>query len=130
MTADFYVGDRLVHPSLNRIVRDGHEIRVEPKAMHVLCVLAEHSGRVVGRDELMEAVWSGTFVTDDALKRCVSDLRKALGDSTRNPAFIETIAKGGYRLIAQVSAADGVPTAMSGRRHVRMWIAAAALLLC
>jgi DNA-binding winged helix-turn-helix (wHTH) protein/TolB-like protein/tetratricopeptide (TPR) repeat protein len=102
MQGDFRVGDRLVSPKLHRLVRDGKEIRIEPKAMQVLVYLASRPGEVASRDELLRAVWPDTFVTDDVLKRCVSDLRKALGDTRDSPLFIETIPKGGYRLVAPI----------------------------
>lgn len=123
MEGDFRVGHRLVIPSRNRIVRDSREVRVEPKAMGVLLHLAKRPGEVADRDELIRAVWPDTFVTDDALKRCISELRKALGD--RGAEFIETIPKRGCRLAAPVvreidsSVAEDVARARR-RRRVRM----------
>jgi Tol biopolymer transport system component/DNA-binding winged helix-turn-helix (wHTH) protein len=105
MQGDFRVGDRLVSPKLNRLVRDGREVRIEPKAMQVLLYLAGRPNEVASRDELIREVWRDTFVTDDVLKRCISDLRKAFGDNRDQPQFIETIQKGGYRLIAPVAPA-------------------------
>ena len=75
--------------------------------MHVLVCLAEQPMRTVTKEAFMQEVWNGTVVTDDALSRCISELRKVLGGSPRNPQFIETIRKSGYRLIAPVTyAAD------------------------
>jgi Tol biopolymer transport system component/DNA-binding winged helix-turn-helix (wHTH) protein len=102
MQGDFRIGDRTVVPTLNQILHDGAAVHVEPKAMRVLLYLAARRGEVAGREELFRAVWPDTFVTDDVLKRCVSDLRKALGDEHRNPRFIETIPKVGYRLLSAV----------------------------
>ncbi len=128
------MGDRLVIPGRNRIVRDSREVRVEPKVMGVLLHLAKRPGEVAGRDELMQAVWPDTFVTDDALKRCISDLRKALGD--RSADFIETIPKRGYRLVAPVvREIDSVVAEESARARRRRRIrvislsAAAAIIL-
>jgi DNA-binding winged helix-turn-helix (wHTH) protein len=129
---DFRVGDRLVIPGRNRIVRDGREVRVEPKAMGVLLHLARRPGEVAGRDELLQAVWPDTFVTDDALKRCISDLRKALDD--HGAEFIETIPKRGYRLAAPVvreidsSVAEEVARARR-RRQVRVISLSAAAVI-
>ena len=77
-------------------------VRLEPKVMDVFVCLIERSGKTVAKDEFMERVWAGTVVTDDVLARCISELRKALGDDARNPSYIETIRKTGYRLIASV----------------------------
>ena len=70
--------------------------------MQVLVRLAQQPGQVVSREHLLAAVWADTFVTDDVLKRSISELRRALGDDARQPVYIETIPKGGYRLIAPV----------------------------
>jgi Tol biopolymer transport system component/DNA-binding winged helix-turn-helix (wHTH) protein len=127
MQGDFRVGDRLVSPTLNRLVRDGQEVRIEPKAMQVLVYLAGRPNELASRDELIAEVWRDTFVTDDVLKRCISDLRKALGDNRDHPQFIETIPKGGYRLIGTVSPISTTteprgPTAASNQaRLYRTW---------
>jgi TolB-like protein/DNA-binding winged helix-turn-helix (wHTH) protein len=86
-------------------LRQGSELqRVEPKVAEVLVYLAQRAGQVVSRDELLTAVWPGVVVGDDALTQAVIKLRKALGDDAKRPAYIETLAKRGYRLIAPVSA--------------------------
>ncbi|NNF58729.1 MAG: hypothetical protein HKN04_10865, partial [Rhodothermaceae bacterium] len=77
-------------------------VHVQPKPMDVLVHLAAHAGQTVSRDELMEAVWPDVYVTEHALNRCVSQLRKLFGDDPRDPQVIETIPKAGYRLIAPV----------------------------
>lgn len=82
------------------------ELRVEPKVMDLLCLLAEHPGRVLSRERIMEALWPGLVVGDDALARTLSKLRQALGDDAKSPRYIETIAKRGYRLLAEVERAD------------------------
>lgn len=82
--------------------------RVEPKVAEVLVYLARRAGKVVGRDELLAAVWPRVVVGDDALTQAVIKLRKALGDDARRPTYIETLAKRGYRLIASVAPASPV----------------------
>lgn len=107
---DFRVGDRLVRPSLNRLVRDGEVARVEPKLMRVLVVLAERPRRVVCRSELLAEVWEARHVSDSTVTRAIATLRRLLGDDAHRPRFIETIPKRGYRLIAPVTpAAPGEP---------------------
>jgi len=72
--------------------------------MEVLVLLASRAGEAVSRDELLETIWPGVFVTDHALNRCVSRLRKLFDDDPRAPRVIETIPKAGYRLVASVEA--------------------------
>ena len=102
----FTVGEWLVEPLGNRIIREGESVMLEPKVMEVLVCLAGHPGRTVTKEQFFENVWDGTVVTDDVLSRCVSELRKSFGDDPRNPRYIETIRKTGYRLIAPVGPAD------------------------
>jgi DNA-binding winged helix-turn-helix (wHTH) protein/WD40 repeat protein len=102
MNGDFRVGPWLVQPSLNLLSQDDTTVHLEPKVMEVLVCLAQRAGETVPREELIRAVWPGTFVTDDALKRCVSELRRVLDDDAHEPRIIETIPKRGYRLLAPV----------------------------
>ncbi len=74
--------------------------RLEPKGAALLEVLAGRPGQLITKDELAVSLWPGQVVTDDALTRVVSRLRKALQDDPRQPAIIETLPKRGYRLIA------------------------------
>jgi Tol biopolymer transport system component/DNA-binding winged helix-turn-helix (wHTH) protein len=99
---EFQVGEWSVHPSLNRLSRGSDEVRVEPKVMQVLEVLAETPNQVVSREALVARVWPGVFVTDDVVHRAIRELRRVFGDETANPTYVETIRKRGYRLIAPV----------------------------
>jgi TolB-like protein/DNA-binding winged helix-turn-helix (wHTH) protein/Tfp pilus assembly protein PilF len=80
----------------------GKTVKLEPKAMTALVYLAHRPGQVVSREALLSAVWPDVIVGDDSLTQVVIKLRKALGDAAETPAFIQTIAKGGYRLVAPV----------------------------
>jgi DNA-binding winged helix-turn-helix (wHTH) protein/Tol biopolymer transport system component len=93
-----------VEPSLNTVAGPAGTTRLEPKVMQVLVCLAAQAGQVVPKDRLMRTVWSDTAVGDDVLTRCISELRRLFGDDAREPRFIETIPKSGYRLIAGVAA--------------------------
>ena len=93
------VGGWTVEPALNRLSAAGRTVKVEPKAMAVLVYLADRPGEVVSREALLSAVWPGVVVGDDSLTQVVLKLRKALGHV---PSHIETIAKGGYRLVVPV----------------------------
>src|ERR1700733_7930363 len=79
-------------------------ILLAPKTFAVLAYLVEHAGRLVTHDELLEAVWPGIVIEPQAVKRHVLTVRGALGDRPKNPIFIETMPKRGYRFIAPVSA--------------------------
>src|SRR6202453_1418709 len=78
-------------------------ILLAPKSFAVFAYLVEHAGRLVTHDELLEAVWPGSVIEPQAVKRHILALRSALGDRPKNPIFIETIPKRGYRFIAPVS---------------------------
>lgn len=84
-------------------LRGGVAIPLEPKAFDVLIHLIEHRDRVVTKEELLDAVWPGTFVTPNVLTRAVAQIRKALGDESQDARLIETIAKRGYRFIPPVT---------------------------
>ena len=101
---DLRIGSWVVAPSLNSITSGGRTVRLQPKVMEVLLCLAKHPGETLSKEQLFQAVWPSVIVTEDALKHCVAELRRAFDDDARNPHVIETIAKRGYRLLAPVSA--------------------------
>src|SRR6185503_11083304 len=122
------VGDWAVEPALNQLSAAGRAAKLEPKAMGVLVYLADRPGEVVSREALLSAVWPGVVVSDDSLTQVVIKLRKALGDTAEKPAYIQTIPKGGYRLVASVVRLAEIG---GGRRRRASWLAAgmAGLLL-
>ena len=77
--------------------------RISVKAMQVLLVLVAHHRKVVSREALLEWVWSDTLPSDDVLTQAVTQIRKAFGDERESRRYMETISKGGYRLIADVT---------------------------
>ena len=103
------IGVWSVEPALDALRRGADTVRLEPKAMELLLVLASRPGQVVSREELLSTVWPGVVVGDEAVSQVVTKLRKALGDDARVPTYIETISKRGYRLIAPVEALEGGP---------------------
>ena len=116
MQDDFHVGDsHRVDPSLNRVTGPAGTIRLEPKVMQVLLCLAADAGQVVLKERVMRTVWPDTFVGDDVLTRCISELRRVFGDDIKEPRFIQTIPKSGYRLIAGVSSNTAQDLAAPGR---------------
>src|SRR5215813_10867893 len=82
--------------------RDGNRVPVTPKAFDVLSYLVKHAGRVVTQDEILEALWSETYVNPEILRKYILEIRKTLGDRPDKPEFIETVPKRGYRFIARV----------------------------
>ncbi len=99
----FRVGEWLVEPDLNRIFRDDETVHLEPRVMEVLVQLACHVPNVVTRQQLIDGVWDGGFITDNTLTHSIAELRRALGDDARQPAYIETIHRRGYRLLERVT---------------------------
>src|SRR6266478_1710910 len=82
--------------------RNGSRVPVAPKGFDVLAYLVEHAGRVVTQDEILEALWSETYVNPEVLRKYILEIRKTLGDRPDNPEFIETVPKRGYRFVAPV----------------------------
>jgi DNA-binding winged helix-turn-helix (wHTH) protein len=103
MTDRFNLGEWQVEPELNIITCADREIRLEPTVMALLVCLSERAGAVVSKDELMRQVWMERYVTDGVLTTSIWELRRALGDDAKNPRFIQTVPRKGYRLIAPVS---------------------------
>jgi DNA-binding winged helix-turn-helix (wHTH) protein len=95
----------MVEPTLDRISHDGREVRLRPRAMDVLTVLAFAAGKLVSKRDLIDEVWRTEFVSDHALTQVIAELRAALGDDAGNPSFIENIPRRGYRLVAPVTPA-------------------------
>ena len=85
-----------------RLSKDGTQVALEPKAIEVLALLVERAGEVVGKDDILAAVWKDTVVTENAMVRVIAHLRGALGDDARQPLFIETVHTRGYRFVAPV----------------------------
>jgi DNA-binding winged helix-turn-helix (wHTH) protein len=86
-------------------------ITLPPKAFALLRHLAERRGRLVTKEELLEGVWPGVFVGDAVLKVAIREIRAALGDDARDPRFIQTAHRRGYRLIGKVELIDTPRTA-------------------
>src|SRR6185436_3540943 len=83
--------------------QDAQAIALRPKVVAVLRHLVEHAGQLVTNQQLLDAVWPGTFVTDGVLKDSIKQLRDALGDEAATPRFIETAHRRGYRFIGRIS---------------------------
>ncbi|MBW4655924.1 MAG: transcriptional regulator [Kaiparowitsia implicata GSE-PSE-MK54-09C] len=86
--------------------RNGTVIKLNPRYFDVLVLLLNKQGQLVSKDDFFEIVWNGVVVGDEALTQCIKTLRRVLGDDVRQPRFIVTVPKHGYRFIAPVSAGD------------------------
>jgi serine/threonine protein kinase/Flp pilus assembly protein TadD len=101
---DFFVADWRVRPVLGQLERGDLTVSVEARSLQVLACLAQHAPNVVSKQRLIREVWGeAAFVTDEVLSHAIWELRKAFGDEARKPRFIQTIARKGYRLLAEVS---------------------------
>ena len=78
-------------------------MRVEARTMRLLLCLAEHAGEVVSIDDLLEQVWTGVIVTPDSVYQAITSLRRLLGDDAKQPTYIATVPRLGYRMVATVS---------------------------
>lgn len=97
------IGEWLVNPAANEISRRGESVRLEARTMRLLLCLAERAGEVVSIDELLNEVWPGVHVSSDSVYQVVASLRRLLGDDARQPAYIVTVPRMGYRMVARVN---------------------------
>lgn len=102
MDTDFKIGDWHVEPGHSRIRRNSEIRQVEPKVMDVLVALRNAEGRTVSAEALIDQVWPDTHVSETLIRRAISELRKVLDDNAKDPKYVETIPKLGYRLKAAV----------------------------
>ena len=86
-----------------RLSHDGEHVALAPKALDLLVALVRRAGRLLSKQELLDSVWPESFVEEGILTVHVSALRRALGDTSRPPRYIETVARSGYRFIAPVT---------------------------
>jgi Tol biopolymer transport system component/DNA-binding winged helix-turn-helix (wHTH) protein len=102
---DLYEFEGFLLDARSRILlRDGAVVRLTPKAFDTLLVLVKRGTQLVDKEQLLKEVWPDTYVEEGNLSRNIHELRKALGDDSSEPRFIETIPKRGYRFVAKVNA--------------------------
>ena len=103
-----------------RLRREGSPVLLPPKAFAVLCTLARTPGVLVTKNDLLDAVWGHQHVSESVLKTTISELRAALGDDARQPRFIETASRRGYRFIGQPTEIAGGPGAGASGRYAAL----------
>jgi DNA-binding winged helix-turn-helix (wHTH) protein/tetratricopeptide (TPR) repeat protein len=91
-----------------RLLRNGRPVMLAPKAFAVLCALARQPGQLVTKGLLLDTVWGHQHVSESVLKTVVSDLRAALSDDARQPRYIETVSRRGYRFVSTISLSPAV----------------------
>ncbi len=95
-------GEYLLDPFERRLLRGGQVIPLTPKAFETLCLLVENGGHLLEKNRLMEMLWADAFVEEGNLADNISKIRQALGDSRKEPKFIETVSGRGYRFVGEV----------------------------
>ena len=93
------------------LYRDGDRVPLAPKVFDLLAYLADNPGRLVSQDEILQALWSETYVNPEVLRKYILEIRKVLGDRAEQPEFIETLPKRGYRFIAPITDEDLIEAA-------------------
>jgi DNA-binding winged helix-turn-helix (wHTH) protein/Flp pilus assembly protein TadD len=110
---ELVVGRMIVRPATLEILIDGRHETIEPRMMQLLVALARTGGQVVSRDSLVLSCWSGRAIGDDAINRCVAKVRRLAGETA---GFrIETIARVGYRLVAEAPPGEASRIGTSAR---------------
>jgi TolB-like protein/DNA-binding winged helix-turn-helix (wHTH) protein len=133
------IGAWRVNPASGQISRPGEVVTLEARTMRLLLCLAERAGEVVSMEEMLKQVWPGVIVTHDSVYQAIASLRRQLGDDAKEPAYIATVPRLGYRMLAAVGPWEHEPIAPTGpaptvtrapgwRRMVRALPAAAAAL--
>src|SRR5215510_8263985 len=95
-------GDFTLDTNQRVLSRAARPVALTPKVFDTLLILVENRGRIVEKNELMRRLWPDTFVEEANISFNIQQLRKSLSDNARDPRFIETVARRGYRFIADV----------------------------
>jgi DNA-binding winged helix-turn-helix (wHTH) protein len=123
VTREFRLNDWVFDPATHMLARGEETVRLEFRAAALLALLCERAGETVTQRDIIDQVWSGRHVSTNSVPVVIGDLRRALGDDAKRPRFIETVTKGGYRLVAS---APEPPVAAAARRPWA-WLMAAAV---
>ena len=137
MAQRYQFGPFLLDERERRLTRDGQVVHLQPKSFEVLLYLLEHAGQLVEKNEVLDAVWRDSIVTENSLTVCIRQVRIALEDHADSPDYIETIPAAGYRFIADVEQptelANGkqqqvVPSERVGLFTTKQWMGLAILI--
>jgi TolB-like protein/DNA-binding winged helix-turn-helix (wHTH) protein len=114
-TVNLLIGAWRVDSVSGQISREGENIRLETRTLRLLLCLAQHAGQVVSINDLLNEVWPGVAVTQDSVYQAVASLRRQLGDDPKQPSYIETVPRLGYRMVASVRTASSPAEPEGGR---------------
>ncbi|MEQ9103421.1 MAG: transcriptional regulator [Rhodothermales bacterium] len=109
MTDVFHFDDHELDVPNRRLSRDGRPVELNARYFDALVLLVRAQGQLIPKDRFFEEVWGEVVVSDSALTQCIKDIRKALGDDSSNPRYVQTVPRHGYRFMAEVRA--GAPAA-------------------
>ena len=108
----YHFGPFILDAQERRLVRGGDLLSLTPKAFDLLVYLVERQGHLVGKDELIQAVWRDSYVEEGNLARTVHVLRKVLGKGANDTEYIETVPTKGYRFVGPATYIDGTPASL------------------
>lgn len=109
-------GPFLLDRTRYQVRQDADIVALTPKLIDLLCLLVDHAGELVTKEQLLDALWPGANVTDNALTQAVSELRAALGDDPGASTYIKTVARRGYRFVAEVTVVAATAPARTATR--------------
>lgn len=106
----FQFGDFILDVKKQRLlaVVSQSEVAIEPKLLELLVLFIERPNCTITRQDILNQLWAGSIVTDNAINKLIGNLRKVLGDEAKNPRYIQTVPKRGYRLVCQVKPIDNI----------------------
>lgn len=114
-------GDALLDSATRQLFVGGREVHLQPRAYQVLMLLIETRPRVVSKDEILEKLWPGTFVSDGTLTSLMAEIRDAIGDEARKPRFVRTVHGIGYAFCGEaLEVSDREPAAV--RQKSSCWL--------
>ena len=98
----FLFSDQTLDTERRELCRGSERIAIEPQVFDLLVYLLENCGRVVSKDDLIEAIWDGRIVSESTLTSRINAARKAIGDSGRDQKLIRTISRKGFRFVGSL----------------------------
>jgi DNA-binding winged helix-turn-helix (wHTH) protein/tetratricopeptide (TPR) repeat protein len=129
----FTLGDCEILPNEGKVRRGDTEIRPEPQTLRVLLCLAQRDGKLVSKEDLIDEIWDGRAIADDPINRAINQVRKCLGDSGKEPTYVETLHRRGYRTLQPVQLLnppeEPVATSASPDPGLRRWKVVASILV-
>lgn len=109
LSSSFSFSDFIVDPQANLLIKKTSEKRLEPKVISLLILLASNDNKVISKQQIRDSLWPNVIVGDETIARTIFALRQALTDDAKNPTYIETIPKKGYRFLVKASLVSQSP---------------------